>query len=214
MKTLLEGHARFQTGYYQQHKALFEDLSRKGQAPKTMVIACSDSRVSPEVIFDTAPGEIFVVRNVSNLVPPYAPDTGNHGTSAALEFAVTALKVQNIVVLGHSQCGGIRALVIGPEGDHGDFIESWVAIAKQARQRVCDTPEQPLSFESQCAMCEREAIRVSLANLLTFPWIAKRVTAGTLTLTGLHFNVETGTLEAVEGFSKQGQGALPPRLAC
>jgi carbonic anhydrase len=197
MKTLLEGHARFQTGYYQQHKHVFETLSREGQSPPAMVIACSDSRVSPEVIFDTAPGEIFVVRNVSNLVPPYAPDTGNHGTSAALEFAVTALNVRTIVVLGHSQCGGIRALVTGPAGDHGDFIESWMAIAHEARHRVCDSPDAPPDFETKCALCERESIRVSLANLMTFPWIASRVTNGTLTLAGLHFNVQTGAVETV-----------------
>jgi carbonic anhydrase len=197
MKILLEGHGRFKTGYYQQHKDIFENLSRFGQSPPAMVIACSDSRVSPEVIFDTAPGEIFVVRNVSNLVPPYAPDMGNHGTSAALEFAVTALNVRTIVVLGHSQCGGIRALVTGPDGDHGDFIESWMAIARPARQRVCDSPDAPEDFDKRCALCERESIRVSLANLLTFPWIASRVAAGTLTLAGLHFNVQTGELEAI-----------------
>ncbi len=197
MKTLLEGHARFKTGYYAQHKNIFEDLSRNGQSPPAMVIACSDSRVSPEVIFDTAPGEIFVVRNVSNLVPPYAPDTGNHGTSAALEFAVTALNVRTIVILGHSQCGGIRALVNGPEGDHGDFIESWMHIALKARQRVCDSPDAPTDFNARCSLCERESIRVSLANLLTFPWIKSRVDANTLTLAGWHFNVQTGELEAI-----------------
>jgi carbonic anhydrase len=197
MKTLLAGHARFKSGYYQQHKTVFETLSRDGQSPPAMVIACSDSRVSPEVIFDTAPGEIFVVRNVSNLVPPYAPDMGNHGTSAALEFAVTALNVRTIVILGHSLCGGIRALVTGPEGDHGDFIESWMAIAHQARQRVCDSPDAPDDFATRCALCERESIRVSLANLMTFPWIASRVTKGALTLSGMHFNVQTGELEDV-----------------
>jgi carbonic anhydrase len=199
MKELLEGHVRFRTGYWRQHKQRFFDLAREGQSPATMVIACSDSRVSPELIFDVAPGEIFVVRNVSNLVPPYAPDTGNHGTSAALEFAVTALHVKNIVVLGHSQCGGIRALVTGPTGNHGDFIESWMAIARAARTRVCDAPEAAAeTFDTLCAQCERESIRVSLANLLTFPWIATRVQDGTLTINGLHFNVQTGKLEKVE----------------
>jgi carbonic anhydrase len=197
MNTLLAGHARFKTGYFQTHKHVFEDLSVHGQRPPAMVIACADSRVSPEVIFDTAPGEIFVVRNVANLVPTYAPDTGNHGTSAALEFAVTALNVRTIVVLGHSQCGGIRALVSGPKGDHGDFIESWMAIAHPARTRVCDAPGAPETFEAKCSACERESIRVSLANLETFPWIKSRVEAGTLTLAGLHFNVQTGELETV-----------------
>jgi len=162
-----------------------------------MVIACADSRVAPEVIFDCKPGEIFVVRNVSNLVPVYAPDTGNHGTSAALEFAVTTLNVPNIVVLGHSQCGGIRALMAGPNGGHGDFIESWMAIAQTARARICDAPDAPADFTERCDLCERESIRVSLANLLTFPWIKSRVDEGSLQLSGLHFNVQTGKLEAV-----------------
>jgi carbonic anhydrase len=197
MKTLMEGYARFREGYWQRHQHIFADLARNGQAPGAMVIACSDSRVSPEVIFDVAPGEIFVVRNVSNLVPPYAPDTGNHGTSAALEFAVTGLNVRAIVVLGHSLCGGIRALMRGPAGDHGDFIESWMAIAHTARARVCDAPDAPEDFEARCSLCERESIRVSLGNLMTFPWIASRVAAGTLTLSGMHFNVQTGVLENV-----------------
>jgi carbonic anhydrase len=197
MKDLLDGHTRFRTGYWRRHKKRFFELAKQGQQPSAMVIACSDSRVSPELIFDVAPGEIFVVRNVSNLVPPYAPDTGKHGTSAALEFAVTGLGVKNIVVLGHSQCGGIRALMEGPKAQHGDFIDSWMAIAKTARARVCDSPEAPADFSALCDQCARESIRTSLANLLTFPWIRSRVDEGTLTLAGLHFNVQTGKLERV-----------------
>jgi carbonic anhydrase len=198
MKTLLDGYERFRKGYWRRHQKRFSALARDGQSPSAMVIACADSRVAPEMIFDCAPGEIFVTRNVSALVPPYAPDTGNHGTSAALEFAVTSLNVRNIVVLGHSQCGGIRALMRGPEGDHGDFIESWMAIAHTARARVCDSPgADGQSFEALCHACEHESIRVSLANLLTFPWIASRVAEGRLTLAGMHFNVETGRLEVL-----------------
>jgi carbonic anhydrase len=197
MKTLMEGYARFREGYWNRHQHVFTELARKGQAPGAMVIACSDSRVSPEVIFDVAPGEIFVVRNVSNLVPPYAPDTGNHGTSAALEFAVTALEVGTIVIVGHSQCGGIRALMTGPSGSHGDFIESWMAIAHPARARVCDSPDMPGDFDAMCLQCEHESIRVSLRNLMTFPWIESRVQEGSLTLAGMHFNVQTGTLKEI-----------------
>ncbi len=198
MKDLLDGHTRFRQGYWRRHKHKYFELARQGQAPSAMIIACSDSRVSPELIFDVAPGEIFVVRNVSNLVPVYAPDTGNHGTSAALEFAVTALQVKNVIVLGHSQCGGIRALMRGPEGDHGDFIESWMSIARAARQRVCEAVDVEADFDKSCALCERESVRVSLGNLLTFPWIKSRVEGGTLTLAGLHFNVQTGKLEFVD----------------
>jgi carbonic anhydrase len=198
MKDLLEGHTRFRTGYWRRHKKRFFTLAREGQSPPAMVIACADSRVAPELIFDVAPGEIFVVRNVSALVPPYAPDTGNHGTSAALEFAVNALQVRTIVVLGHSQCGGIRALMSGPGAKNGDFIDSWMAIAQTARARVCDAPDAAsMSFDTLCAHCERAAIRVSLENLMTFPWIAARIAAGTLSINGLHFNVQTGKLETV-----------------
>ncbi len=197
MKALLDGHARFRQGYWRRHKKRFAALAREGQSPSAMIIACSDSRVAPELIFDCVPGEIFVVRNVSNLVPPYAPDTGNHGTSAALEFGVTVLGVRTVVVLGHSQCGGIRALMQGPDARHGDFINAWMAIAKTARARVCDSPEAPFEFDALCYQCEKESVRVSLANLRGFPWIASRVEAGTLTLAGLRFDVQTGALEAV-----------------
>lgn len=196
MKTLLEGYERFRDSYWQQHKELYSTLAREGQAPQTLLIACSDSRVAPEMIFDCAPGEIFVVRNVSALVPPYEPDGQKHATSAALEFAVKGLEVRSIIVLGHSGCGGIRALMKGPVDSSYDFIDSWMGIAKTARQRVCDAPETvDTDFDTQCAACEHEVIRISLANLLTFPWIKERVMDGRLTLTGLHFNVETGNLQ-------------------
>jgi carbonic anhydrase len=197
MISLMEGYDRFLRGYWDQHKERYATLARDGQSPSSLVIACSDSRVSPEMIFDAAPGDMFVIRNVSNLVPPYAPDTGNHGTSAALEFGITVLNVARVVVIGHSQCGGIRALVRGPRADDGDFISSWMAIAKTARARVCDSPEAPADFETLCDQCERESIRVSLDNLLTFPWIKSRVEAGTLKLAGLHFNVQSGALEII-----------------
>ncbi len=197
MKTLLEGYERFRSGYWQEHKDRYSILARDGQKPPALVIACADSRVAPEMIFDCAPGEIFVVRNVSALVPPYAPDGKQHGTSAALEFAVTALQVRSIVVLGHSRCGGVQALMKGPDNGR-DFIDSWMAIAKTARQRVCDAPETATAdFAAQCAACEHETVRVSLANLLTFPWVNERVLDGRITLAGLHFNVETGHLQMV-----------------
>jgi carbonic anhydrase len=195
MKTLMAGYERFREGAWKEHEALYTALARDGQSPPAMVIACADSRVAPEMIFDCAPGDIFVVRNVAALVPPYAPDGEKHGTSAALEFAVTVLKVRSIVVVGHSQCGGIRALMKGPSQGQGDFIASWMSIAHPARQRVCDSPVQ--EFEAQCGACEHEAIRVSLENLLTFPWIAARVAEGSLELAGQHFNLATGELAPV-----------------
>ncbi|GAN78665.1 carbonic anhydrase [Acidocella aminolytica] len=198
MKTLLEGYERFRNSYWQEHKDRYSSLARDGQRPPAMVIACADSRVAPEMIFDCAPGEIFVVRNVSALVPPYAPDDKQHGTSAALEFAVNELNVRSIVVLGHSRCGGIQALMKGPGSGTHDFVDSWMEIAKTARQRVCDAPNAAeTDFAAQCEACEHEAVRVSLSNLLTFPWIQERVMDGRLTLAGLHFNVETGHLQMV-----------------
>jgi carbonic anhydrase len=197
MKPLLEGYDRFIHGYWERNKERYAALARDGQAPSSMVIACSDSRVAPEVIFDASPGDIFVVRNVSNLVPPYEPDHGRHGTSAALEFAVKGLNVARIVVLGHSQCGGIRALVRGPHAEGGDFISSWMTIANSAHARVCDALEAPTEFDAICDQCERESIRVSLANLLTFPWIKSRVDDGSLSLGGLHFNVQSGAIEVI-----------------
>jgi carbonic anhydrase len=197
MKSLMEGYERFRAGYWREHAARFSTLAREGQSPPAMVIACADSRVTPEIIFDCAPGEIFVVRNVANLVPPYAPDTGNHGTSAALEFAVTALEVRSIVVLGHSGCGGIKALVGSHPGEGQDFIASWMQIAEPARRLVCDAPDAPTDDAARCAACELASIRVSLENLTTFPWIASRVATQKLTLSGLHFNVETGSLREV-----------------
>ncbi|WP_298215181.1 carbonic anhydrase [Acidocella sp.] len=198
MKSLLEGYERFRHGYWQEHAEVYSLLAKEGQKPRAMVIACSDSRVAPEMIFDCAPGEIFVVRNVSALVPPYAPDDKKHGTSAALEFAVNSLNVRSIIVMGHSRCGGIQALMMGPGGGNRDFIDSWMEIASAARQRVCDSPDlNGAEFEAQCEACEHEAVRVSLANLLTFPWIKERVMDGRLTLAGLHFNVESGRLDMV-----------------
>jgi carbonic anhydrase len=196
MKTLRDGYERFRNGFWRDNRELYSTLARDGQSPPAMVIACADSRVAPETVFDCGPGDIFVVRNVAALVPPYAPDGAYHGTSSALEFAVTVLGVRTIAVMGHSRCGGIRALMAGPGNGHGDFISGWMDIARSARARVCDSPAA--DFETQCGACEHEAIRVSLANLLTFPWIAARVQAGTLELAGLHFDLASGQLEDVE----------------
>jgi carbonic anhydrase len=178
----MEGYARFREGYWREHAARFSTLAREGQSPPAMVIACADSRVTPEIIFDCAPGEIFVVRN---------------GTSAALEFAVTALEVRSILVLGHSGCGGIRALVQSTPGEGKDFIASWMKIAEPARRLVCDVPDAPADEASRCAACELASIRVSLDNLMTFPWIASRVASNKLTLAGVHFHVETGSVKEV-----------------
>jgi carbonic anhydrase len=190
MDALIAGYRRFRSETWPEARARFEDLAAKGQSPRTMVIACSDSRVDPQMIFSAGPGELFVLRNVANLVPPYMPDATFHGTSAAVEFAVRILKVERIVVMGHALCGGIRALLDGAPPEAMDFVAGWMTIAQKARAAAmrCDDPA------ARQEACEHEAVRVSLANLATFPWVAEAVRAGSLSLHGAHFGVATGRL--------------------
>jgi carbonic anhydrase len=192
MERLINGFRRFHRTYYQDHREVFDALALNGQSPRAMVIACSDSRADPQLIFGSPPGEMFVVRNVANLVPPYAPDADHHGTSAALEFAVHALSVEHIIVMGHTHCGGVDALLKQPEIPGGDFISNWMSIAQPARERaLAATQGRP---EDAQRTCEHETIKVSLANLKTFPWIRERVERGDLALHGWHFDLETGNL--------------------
>lgn len=190
MQRLLEGYRRFRAETWPREKARFEELAAEGQRPATMVIACSDSRVDPQMIFAAAPGELFVVRNVANLVPPYMPDAAFHGTSAAVEFGVRVLGVRTLVVLGHALCGGVKALLEGTPPEAHDFIAGWISIATEARTTAlaCDTPE------ARQEAGEHEAVRISLANLMTFPWVAEAEQAGRLALRGAHFGVATGRL--------------------
>lgn len=201
MDALIAGYRRFREDTWPQQRARFEALAAQGQRPHTMVIACSDSRVDPQMIFSAGPGELFVLRNVANLVPPYMPDAAFHGTSAAVEFAVRVLQVGRIVVMGHALCGGIRALLDGAPPEARDFVAGWMSIAARARAvaLACDVPDQ------RAEVAEHEAVRVSLTNLMTFPWIASAVAAGRLTLHGAHFGVATGRLVLVPA-----EGAATP----
>ena len=189
MDALLEGYRRFRVGAWPGRRRLFEHLAETGQRPHAMVIACADSRVDPAMVFDTGPGEIFVVRNVANLVPPYAPDGGAHGTSAALEFGVLSLQVRDLVVLGHGLCGGIQALLEGVPAPLGGFLGPWIGLAGRARARVlaCAPADPQLAGE-------HAGIELSLENLLGFPWLAERVADGRLRLHGAHFDVRSGIL--------------------
>lgn len=187
---LIEGHLRFRANTWPAERDRYVALAQRGQNPETMVIACSDSRVDPQTIFGAGPGELFVVRNVAGLVPTYTPDAGYHGTSAALEFGVRVLKVARIAVLGHALCGGIRAMVEGAPGVARDFVEPWMRIAEPALEAV---PRQ-LSIDDMLHSCELEVVRLSLANLATFPWIADAVSAGTLKLQGFRFDIRSGVL--------------------
>ena len=193
MDELVAGYRRFRQETWPQQRERFEQLAAQGQRPHTLIIACSDSRVDPQMIFSAGPGELFVVRNVANLVPPYMPDAAYHGTSAAVEFAVRVLRVRRIVVMGHALCGGIRAVLDGVPPEAGDFVAGWIKIAGRAREVAlrCDVPEQ------RQEVAEHEAVRISLANLMTFPWVAEAVAEGRLTLHGAHFGVATGRLVLV-----------------
>lgn len=189
----LAGFKRFRQHYFDPNEQRFAAL-QQGQSPKVLVIGCSDSRVDPAILTGCAPGELFVVRNVANLVPPCECDTHHHGVSAALEYAVCHLEVERIIILGHSGCGGIGALMHGiPDGRPAEFIGPWVDIAARARQQVLlELPDKDPATQSRA--CEQAAILVSLENLLTFPWISKRVEAGTLLLHGWYFDIGIGQL--------------------
>ena len=191
MDPLIEGYRKFRAEMWPAERARYEALAHWGQSPETMVIACSDSRVDPQTMFAAVPGELFVVRNVAALVPPYEPDAGYHGTSAALEFGVKVLKVSRLVVLGHGQCGGVRAMAYGPPPQARDFVASWVEIGKPAVDAAGEVEAGRLS------RIEAEVVRLSLANLMTFPWIAEAVAAGRLALQGYLFDVHTGVLANV-----------------
>ena len=195
LRKLAEGFLRFRSEVYETSRQMFERLAEK-QAPKVMMIACSDSRVDPGILCNAEPGDLFMVRNVANLVPPYALDKAYHGTSAALEFAVNTLKVEHIVVLGHGECGGIRALYTSPPevGVKGSFIANWMEIADEARRRTLVTA-RGLDLEDQLRICGEEAIKTSLANLLSFPWIEERVKAGKLRIHGWNFDIRDGAMD-------------------
>ncbi len=191
MQRLLSGYRQFRESTWPEHRAAYEALAANGQAPQAMVIACSDSRLDPSLIFGAPPGGLFVVRNVANLVPPYERDAAYHGTSAALEFGVRGLGVPDIIVMGHAQCGGVHALLNGVPDSLGDFVRPWMRIAARARVRVAEAVSDPAQMQTAC---EHESVRVSLENLMTFPWIAERVAAGTLRLHGAYYGIATGIL--------------------
>ncbi|MBV8577861.1 MAG: carbonic anhydrase [Acetobacteraceae bacterium] len=194
MKALIDGYRRFRANAWLERRRLFETLAVEGQAPRALVIACADSRVDPAMIFDAAPGELFIVRNVANLVPPYAPDAAFHGTSAAIEFAVCVLEVPDIVVLGHANCGGVKALLEGVPDTARDFVGPWISIARDIRARVLTCSDDG----ERATMAEQETVKLSLDTLMTFPWIASRVAAGRLRLHGAHFGIYNGMLSVLQ----------------
>jgi len=190
---LLEGYRDFSHGRLRLEQDRYRELAEAGQAPEVMVIGCSDSRVSPEVIFDARPGELFVVRNVANIVPPYAPDGHAHGVSAALEFGLAALKVKHIVVLGHAHCGGVKAFAEKAEPlSPGDFIGNWMRLMTPAAQKA--GPRQAMPWADYLARLEQANIANSLDNLKTFPNVEQLLARGELRIHGAYFGVATGEL--------------------
>ncbi|OGS98278.1 MAG: carbonic anhydrase [Gallionellales bacterium RIFCSPLOWO2_12_FULL_59_22] len=190
---LIEGFSRFRRRHYARDGALFHELVERGQMPEILVVACCDARVDPALVLDCAPGDLFVIRNVANLVPPAENQGHYHGTSAALEFGVRKLNVGHIIVLGHAHCGGIHALLEGDTHKEAAFIAEWMGIAAAAREQVNREFPDAGSVARQRA-CEQQAILVSLANLMTFPWIRERVEQATLALHGWYFDIERGEL--------------------
>ena len=195
---LLDGYRRFTHGRLGAERERYRRLAKEGQRPRSMIIACCDSRAAPETIFDMGPGELFVMRNVANLVPPYEPDGGQHATSAAIEFAVAALKVESIVVLGHGRCGGIAASLndemepLSP----GDFIGKWIGLLKPTAKRVAGT-DFLTPAERQTQM-ERLSVRESIERLRQFPLVAEGEREGRLALHGAWFDIESGELWAMD----------------
>jgi len=199
IERLINGFKSFRETYYEKQPGFYKSLVEQGQQPDVMVVACSDSRVNPSIIAKAHPGELFIVRNVANLVPPYEPDSHYHGTSAAIEYAVRDLGVEHIIILGHSHCGGIRCLCDGQKNSNDrEFINDWMSIAFQAKT-------DGLQGEDRLREVERQAVRVSLQNLLSFPWVKTRVDEGKLTLHGWWFDLEEGALLA----HKHGRGWAP-----
>ncbi|KAJ3346706.1 hypothetical protein HDU91_006968 [Kappamyces sp. JEL0680] len=197
----LKGFQRFHHNYFSENRTLYDTL-QNGQAPKTVLIGCCDSRVDPAIITDCDPGDIFVVRNVANLVAPYSQDAGHHGTASALEYAVKVLKVENIVVLGHSKCGGIAALLSQQTGDL-EFVGPWMSIASKAREKTLKYyGDKPLPAQQKACgkrlglTAEHASIMQSLENLVSYPFIHSRLKDGTLTLNGWYFDFESGDLMA------------------
>ena len=192
-KHLIAGYRDFATHRLPAEQSRYRELSEHGQSPETMLIGCSDSRVAPETIFGAGPGELFTVRNVANLVPPYAPDGEAHGVSAALEFAVQVLRVKHIVVMGHAQCGGVKSLTqdnapLSP----GDFIGRWMSIIEPDTSKL--KPRAGEDAERFITRLEHGVIKRSLQNLMTFPCIRTKVERGTLALHGAYFGVAKGDL--------------------
>lgn len=202
----LSGFRRFQHNYLGARRSYFDRLVKEGQHPRALVLACCDSRCDPALLMDCDPGDMFVVRNVANLVPPHTHAASFSGTTSAIAFAVRNLEVEHIIVMGHAQCGGIRALMThnAPSCNEDELIGKWLSIAEDARHNVLQKlPGKPI--EMQVHACEQASILISLGNLMSYPWISSRVAAGKLTLFGWYFDMLKGELLQYESESGEFQ---------
>ncbi len=190
---LHDGYRAFRAGRLPTEQSRYRELAERGQSPETMVVGCCDSRVSPEAIFDAGPGQLFVVRNVANLVPPYSPDGLYHGVSAALEYGVQVLCVKHLVILGHARCGGIQAYA--SNAPVGDFIGKWISLLGPAATSLQSDDQKGADYLKQL---EQASLKRSLANLKTFPFIRSACDQGTLSLFGAYFDVATGELSVLD----------------
>ncbi len=192
---IMRGFQQFRDKFYTSEDSPYRQFATGWQGPKTLLIGCCDSRVDPAVLASAGPGELFVVRNIANLVPPYEPDGGHHGVSAAIEFAVVNLKVENIIVLGHRQCGGIRALLFPEVAEPNGFVQQWVKMAEPAKERALKAfAPKGAKPDVLWRCCELESIKTSIENLRTFTFVAKLERAGKLQLLGMYFDIEQGEM--------------------
>jgi carbonic anhydrase len=203
IESLIAGYRDFRAGTYRQNEERYRALADHRQKPKALIIACCDSRTDPAMVFQSDPGELFVVRNVANLVPPYEPDSHYHGTSAALEFGIKALEIKDIIVMGHAGCGGIEALYDDCCGKaaSGDFIPSWISLAEPVARKMLATNAE-LDRHSALRKLEQEAVIASLDRLRTFPFIREREDAGKLRLHGWFYGIGTGLLSIFDPETK------------
>ncbi len=199
---LIQGFSRFHSKYFLEKNKLYRTLAEKGQSPEVLMIACSDSRNDPALVTQSEPGDIFVVRNVAAIVPPYHPDDKYHGTSAAIEFAVKGLHVKDIVVMGHAQCGGIKALLDDAVATQFEFLGNWIEIGRPAKDAVTTALSDAPTEIKQRAL-EQAVILISLNNLMTFPWVKEGVAAGSITLHGWYFDLEKGKMLSLDFVSGQ-----------
>ncbi|KAG6633108.1 hypothetical protein I3843_12G026100 [Carya illinoinensis] len=196
VQAIIQGFKYFKQNEFDPNRPFYDELA-KGQEPKFLVFACSDSRVSPSIILNFKPGEAFMVRNIANLVPVF-DQLKYSGTGAAIEYAISVLKIPNILVIGHSSCGGIKRLMSYPEDDSApcDFIDEWVKIGLPAKEKV-KANSGNCSFYEQCEQCEKEAVKLSLTNLLTYPYVRKAIANNALKLMGGYYDFVDGTFEVV-----------------